>query len=191
MAEKIGNVVYKRKNGYVSELGLFVEQYITFNDGYRLAIPPYVVSIYNPTLQSCKYLCVDDWYYTDVKIDLTTWESKTKNKSTKELCEEFGIKYYFKGNERENIDMENKSDVFDIKDITLNLNRLNEEISKFIATQNKEPYIFVNNDTIDLLGDCTPRMELEYRLKSGLMGKYNGYKLFSNNDLELGEVELR
>lgn len=85
----------------------------------------------------------------------------------------------------------NNEGIFDIKDISLNLEKLDNEISGFIACQNKAPYIFMNNDTIDLLGDCVSSMDLEYKPKSGLTGKYNGCKLFSNNDLDFGEVELR
>ena len=87
--------------------------------------------------------------------------------------------------------MGNKSNIINIKNVSLNLKKLDNEICGLTDTQNKDPYIFMSKDTINLLKECASSMNFECQSMSGLVEKYNGYKVFCNNDLDLGEVELR
>lgn len=77
---------------------------------------------------------------------------------------------------------------------TIDLNKLCHEIDEYIMqTKELKPYIFMHIDTIDAIDEAsstsftnpsTPHYE-------GVIGYWEGYKIFVNNDLKFGEVEIR
>lgn len=83
---------------------------------------------------------------------------------------------------------------------TINFDKLDKEIEEYIRrTGNHEPYIFMNEDTINAIAN---EFETEFgipvtdtysnvRLKDGVKATYTGHKVFANNDLKFGVVEIR
>lgn len=83
----------------------------------------------------------------------------------------------------------------------LDTENLDRRLSKFICKNWYNPYIFANHETLEALKkpyeQDMKRIEL---IDSGvlvtgtnkcLIGKYQGYKMFEDNTLEFGEIELR
>lgn len=81
----------------------------------------------------------------------------------------------------------------------INVNKLNEKILEFVYRECHEPYIFANKETLDIL---TKPIEQELKFKSSvtgitsvykgcLVGKYQDYKMFRDDTLGFGEIELR
>lgn len=83
--------------------------------------------------------------------------------------------------------------------LKVDLNKLSSRIDDYRhETGELYPYIFMNEETIrvmsnDYLSKLDPLCEHLLRMKypNGLVGKYEGYKIFRDNDLNFGEVELR
>ena len=83
----------------------------------------------------------------------------------------------------------------------INANRLNEKIAEFVYREGYEPYIFANKETLDtLVKPIEPEVNFItsptgnvriYTGKSCLVGKYQGNKMFENDTLKFGEIELR
>lgn len=83
----------------------------------------------------------------------------------------------------------------------INVNKLNAKIAEFVYRERYEPYIFANKETLDAL--IKPiEQELNfitsptgntriYVGKSCLVGKYQGNKMFEDDTLKFGEIELR
>ena len=78
---------------------------------------------------------------------------------------------------------------------TIDLNRLNSKIYEYICKTNEEnPYIFMNRNTINAIpnADTPIRYLNQIPVKvNGIVGYYQGYKVFEDNTLEFGEVEIR
>lgn len=81
----------------------------------------------------------------------------------------------------------------------INVNKLKEKIAEFIYREDHEPYIFANKETLDIL---VKPIEQELKFKSSvtgltsiykgcLVGKYQGNKMFEDDTLGFGEIELR
>ena len=79
----------------------------------------------------------------------------------------------------------------------LDTEKLNEKIAYFVYENGYDPYIFANNATLETL---TKPYEQEMTFTSfdgkktlckGLICKYQGYKMFEDNTLKYGEIELR
>ena len=80
----------------------------------------------------------------------------------------------------------------------IDVNKLNEKIAEFVYRENYQPYIFANKETLDIL---TKPIEQELEFKSsvtgltssykGLVGKYQGRKMFRDDTLRFGEIKLR
>ena len=81
----------------------------------------------------------------------------------------------------------------------INVNKLNEKIAEFVYREGYEPHIFANNKTLDIL---TKPIEQELKFKSSvtgltslykscLVGKYRDNKMFIDDTLGFGEIELR
>ena len=82
----------------------------------------------------------------------------------------------------------------------INVNKLNEKIAEFVYKEGHEPYIFANKETLDIL---TKPIEQELHfgsLQNGtriyigqncLIGRYRGNKMFRDDTLGFGEIELR
>lgn len=79
--------------------------------------------------------------------------------------------------------------------------QLSEKIAYFVYENGHDPYIFANNATLEALKKPyeqeMKRIEfidggvLAICTNKGLIGKYQGYKMFEDNTLELGEIKLR
>lgn len=89
-------------------------------------------------------------------------------------------------------------EIFSIID-EINTDKLNTKIAKFIHTEGHEPYIFANKETLDALVEPIEQ-ELKFvseatgvttSFKSCLIGKYQGNKMFEDDTLKFGEIELR
>lgn len=82
---------------------------------------------------------------------------------------------------------------------TINLDKLDSEINEYISQNgNFDPYIFMNEDTANAIrqeigADILDKdVNLNAKpLKDGIRATYCGYKVFINNDLKLGIVEIR
>lgn len=98
--------------------------------------------------------------------------------------------------------------VYMIVDINskLDLLALDREINKFKGVNQKKPYLFVNIETAKAiekeilpswaynLGKTTDTVVVgskEGTFKNGMICEYGSYKVFINEDLKFGEVELR
>lgn len=83
---------------------------------------------------------------------------------------------------------------------TINFDKLDKEIEEYMRqTLIDEPYLFMSEDTANAIANG---FEVEYgipvtnahsnvKLKDGVKATYTGYKVFINNDLKLGIVEIR
>lgn len=81
----------------------------------------------------------------------------------------------------------------------INVNKLNTKIAEFVYREGHEPYIFTNKETLDAL--IKPiEQELKFvsaatgivrSFKGCLVGKYQGNKMFEDDTLKFGEIELR
>lgn len=81
----------------------------------------------------------------------------------------------------------------------LDMMKLNEKLSEFFNVNGYFPKIFASNETLDALSK--PYVQDMKRIEfvdggvlakvEGLIGEYQGYKMFEDNVLEFGEIELR
>ena len=83
---------------------------------------------------------------------------------------------------------------------SINFDKLDKEIEEYIMrTGNHNPYIFMSNDTADAIAN---EFKVEFgipvtdtysnvRVKDDVRATYTGYKVFVNNDLKFGIVEIR
>ena len=81
----------------------------------------------------------------------------------------------------------------------ININKLNTKVEEFIYRKGHRPYIFANKETLDALVKLIEQ-ELKFisastgvvsSFKTCLVGKYQGYKMFEDDTLKFGEIELR
>lgn len=89
-------------------------------------------------------------------------------------------------------------EIFSIVD-KINVNKLNAKIAEFVYREKHEPYIFANKETLDALVKPIEQ-ELKFvsaatnvttSFKACLIGKYQGNKMFEDDTLKFGEIELR
>lgn len=84
---------------------------------------------------------------------------------------------------------------------TIDLSRIDDEIEKYVNLNgNFDPYIFMNEDTVraienevgahDIIIDSVDSLN-KRSTKDGMYATYSGYKVFINNDLRFGIVEIR
>ncbi len=81
---------------------------------------------------------------------------------------------------------------------SLNEVKLRNGIIQHVNENEEDPYIFMNKETISDLEYCASRLgsyekfnSYENKMKSGVIAMYRGFKIYENNDLKYGEVELR
>ena len=81
----------------------------------------------------------------------------------------------------------------------INVDKLNTKIAEFVYREGHDPYIFANKETLDALVKPIEQ-ELKFvsvttnvttSFKCCLIGKYQGNKMFEDNTLKFGEIELR
>lgn len=91
-------------------------------------------------------------------------------------------------------------EIFSIAD-KINVDKLNTKIEEFIYRKGHRPYIFANRETLDAL---VKPVEQELKFVSvaagvttsfkscfSFIGKYQDNKMFEDNTLKFGEIELR
>ena len=79
---------------------------------------------------------------------------------------------------------------------TINIDKIFEEIDNYIMTTGEtNPYIFMNEDTskaidneVGIVKWIDPSAKSNYK---GIEATFTGYKIFINNDLKFGIVEIR
>lgn len=81
--------------------------------------------------------------------------------------------------------------------VTVNLSKIDNEITKYINLNgNFDPYIFMNEDTARAIENEVGAHDIvdspnKRNTKNGIYATYSGYKVFINNDLRFGIVEIR
>lgn len=90
-------------------------------------------------------------------------------------------------------------EIFSIVD-KININKLNTKIAEFVYREGHEPYIFANKKTLDALVKPIEQAKmfanswgigLVSSYKGCLTGMYRGNKMFRDDTLKFGEIELR
>ena len=86
-----------------------------------------------------------------------------------------------------------KPDRFTITTKELNFMKLNEKIHTYKLENGYKPYLFMNEDTI---GKLVNIIGLSYDgltgvQSNGLCGMYYGMKIFCDNTMQFGDVEMR
>lgn len=75
--------------------------------------------------------------------------------------------------------------------MTINTSILDSKIARYLNSNKEEsPYIFMNEDTVNAIA-CAYEVVPRIYYKNGVVGRYQGYKVFLDNDLKFGEVEIR
>lgn len=82
---------------------------------------------------------------------------------------------------------------------TIDFDRLDSAIETYIVQNNNCPYIFMSEDTASAIENEVERQfgfsasdsNSNIKLKNGTKALYCGYKVFIDNDLKLGTVEVR
>lgn len=81
----------------------------------------------------------------------------------------------------------------------INVDKLNTKVAEFVYREGHEPYIFANKETLDALVKPIEQ-KLKFvsavtgtvsSFKACLVGKYQGNKMFRDDTLKFGEIELR
>lgn len=81
----------------------------------------------------------------------------------------------------------------------IDVNKLNTKVEEFIYRKGHRPYIFANKEMLEALVKPIEQ-ELKFvsaatgavsSFKACLVGRYQGYKMFEDNTLKFGEIELR
>lgn len=86
----------------------------------------------------------------------------------------------------------NSKNIFSIIQKRINYNKLQEMIDDYCCINMKEPYLFMNNETVeDIVKDLGFNNGLPGVNISGVCGRFQGCKLFCDNTLNYGEVEMR
>jgi hypothetical protein len=78
----------------------------------------------------------------------------------------------------------------DLLDNELNLKELQEAIFRFSVLESKRPYLFINAGTLNALERQSNLRPLNMPSNS-VIYKYHGCKVYLNDSLMFGEVELR
>ena len=82
---------------------------------------------------------------------------------------------------------------FSITKTKIDINKLVTNIEEYSIVNMTEPYIFMNKDTIDeLISQVGCKPDGLWGTQSSCMcGYFHGYKVFCDNTLSFGEVEVR
>lgn len=81
----------------------------------------------------------------------------------------------------------------------INVDKLNTKVAEFVYREGHEPYIFANKETLDaLVKPIEQKLKFVSAItgtvssfKACLVGKYQGNKMFRDDTLKFGEIELR
>lgn len=83
-----------------------------------------------------------------------------------------------------------KQNIFDIK---IDFKELDNEIKEFVNTQNSDPYLIMSKDTAKVITNqcCKFRVDLSNIKEYGRLRQYKGYKVLIDDDLSIGDVDIR
>ena len=79
----------------------------------------------------------------------------------------------------------------------LDTEKLSGKIAYFVYENGHDPYIFANHETLEALKKpyeqemVFTHFDGKKILCKGLISRYQGYKMFEDNTLKYGEIELR
>lgn len=87
----------------------------------------------------------------------------------------------------------NSKNIFSIIQKRINYNKLQEMVDDYYCINMKEPYLFMNSETVeDMVKDLGFNKDGLHGVNiGGVCEQFQGYKLFCDNTLNYGEVELR
>ena len=77
---------------------------------------------------------------------------------------------------------------------TLDYNNLNKNIAYYREEYGRDPYLFMSDTTANAIMEDTKRtvyVTKPFEPTGGYVGRFEGYRIYKNEDLEFGEVELR
>jgi len=74
---------------------------------------------------------------------------------------------------------------------TINYEILDKNIALYKETNEQEPYLFMSGSTLQTLSRNVDTNLYTIITFTNLMGSYKGYRIYQNDDLAYGEVELR
>lgn len=77
------------------------------------------------------------------------------------------------------------------KIVTVNNDKLQEEINRYETLTNQNAYLFMSKNTMDALALAILPFSTPDMYKESIMCKFKGRKVFQNDELEFGEVEIR
>lgn len=76
--------------------------------------------------------------------------------------------------------------------ITINISNLESKCEEFKYHYLHEPIIIMSNDTIDTIYSLNKNFQqISKNEPNKCIALFNGYKIFRDDDLDLGEVQLR
>ena len=77
---------------------------------------------------------------------------------------------------------------------TMDYYDLNKNITYYQDEYNREPYLFMSEATVNAIMEDTKKtvyVTKPFEPTSGYVGRFEGYRIYQNDNLEFGEVELR
>lgn len=77
------------------------------------------------------------------------------------------------------------------KIVILDSKRLGDEIAKFECLTNQSAYLFMNKNTMNSLMVATSPFAPDAIDDSYIIKEYTGRKVYQNDELEFGEIEIR
>lgn len=77
------------------------------------------------------------------------------------------------------------------KIVTVNNDKLQEEINRYETLTNQNAYLFMSKNTMDALALAILPFSTPDMYKECIMCNFKGRKVFQNDELEFGEVEIR
>lgn len=91
--------------------------------------------------------------------------------------------------------------IIDINNKNLNLVSLDDRLLQFLQMYQQRPYLFMNSETLIHLEDqtrapqdeaCGVKLKEDKKINQTFcICEYHGYKVYCNDDMKFGEVELR
>lgn len=76
---------------------------------------------------------------------------------------------------------------------TDDINKMHNKIDEYMfETGEANPYLFMSKKTFAAMTNVTmDNITFDFISFDGAIGKYHGYKIYANNELDFGEVEIR
>lgn len=80
-----------------------------------------------------------------------------------------------------------------IFNIDIDFAELNDRIEEFSIVENVDPYLVMSKDTAKVIANqcCEFAVDTSSMKETGRLGKYKGYKILIDNDLSVGDVDVR